>query len=84
MAAADPDRYYYADQYSNDANWRAHYQNGTADEIWRQTEGRVTHFVATIGATFTRSESPVEADSIALRAKGPRVPETRCRAAFKR
>ena len=54
----------------NDADRRAHYQNGTADEIWRQTEGRVTHFVATIGAPFTRSESPVEADSIELRAEG--------------
>ncbi len=53
MAAADPQRYYYADQYSNDANWRAHYENGTADEIWRQTEGRVTHFVAMLGTTGT-------------------------------
>ena len=53
MAAADPNRYYYADQYSNDANWRAHYENGTADEIWQQTEGRVTHFVATLGTSGT-------------------------------
>lgn len=53
MAAADPSRYYYADQYSNDANWRAHYENGTADEIWQQTEGRVTHFVATLGTSGT-------------------------------
>lgn len=53
MAAADPNRYFYADQYSNDANWRAHYENGTADEIWRQTEGRVTHFVATLGTSGT-------------------------------
>jgi S-sulfo-L-cysteine synthase (O-acetyl-L-serine-dependent) len=53
MAAADPERYYYADQYSNDANWRAHYTNGTADEIWRQTEGRVTHFVAMLGTSGT-------------------------------
>ena len=35
IAAAEPEKYYYADQYSNDANWRAHYRNGTADEIWR-------------------------------------------------
>jgi cysteine synthase B len=50
----DPgERYYYADQYSNDANWRAHYSNGTADEIWRQTEGRVTHFVAMLGTSGT-------------------------------
>jgi cysteine synthase B len=53
MAAADPDKYYYADQYSNDANWRAHYSNGTADEIWLQTEGRVTHFVAMLGTSGT-------------------------------
>jgi cysteine synthase B len=53
MAATDPEKYFYADQYSNDANWRAHYQNGTADEIWRQTEGRVTHFVATLGTSGT-------------------------------
>ncbi len=53
MAANDPERYYYADQYSNEANWRAHYANGTADEIWRQTEGRVTHFVAMLGTSGT-------------------------------
>ena len=53
MAAAEPNRYYYADQYSNDANWRAHYENGTADEIWQQTEGRVTHFVAMLGTSGT-------------------------------
>jgi cysteine synthase B len=53
IAVADPEMYYYADQYSNDANWRAHYTNGTADEIWRQTEGRVTHFVAMLGTSGT-------------------------------
>jgi cysteine synthase B len=53
MAANDPELYYYADQYSNDSNWRAHYTNGTADEIWRQTEGRVTHFVAMLGTSGT-------------------------------
>jgi cysteine synthase B len=53
MAANDPDLYYYADQYSNEANWRAHYTNGTADEIWRQTEGQVTHFVAMLGTSGT-------------------------------
>jgi cysteine synthase B len=53
MAASDPELYYYADQYSNEANWRAHYTNGTADEIWRQTEGRVTHFVAMLGTSGT-------------------------------
>ena len=46
------DLYFYADQYSNDANWRAHYQT-TANEIWQQTEGRITHFVAMLGTTGT-------------------------------
>lgn len=53
LASAGPEKYYYADQYSNDANWRAHYKNGTADEIWRQTEGRVTHFAAMLGTSGT-------------------------------
>jgi cysteine synthase B len=52
MYAAEPGRYFYADQYSNDANWRAHY-HGTAEEIWRQTGGRVTHFVAMLGTSGT-------------------------------
>ena len=52
MYAANPERYYYADQYSNEANWRAHY-NGTANEIWQQTEHRVTHFVAMLGTSGT-------------------------------
>jgi S-sulfo-L-cysteine synthase (O-acetyl-L-serine-dependent) len=54
LVAADPDRYFYPDQYNNDANWRAHYET-TAREIWRQTDGRVTHFVAGLGTcgTFT-------------------------------
>ena len=53
LAAQNPEHYYYADQYSNDANWRAHYLHGTADEIWRQTEGRVTHFVSMLGTSGT-------------------------------
>lgn len=52
MIAAHPEKYFYADQYSNDANWQAHYY-GTAEEIWRQTEGRITHFVATLGTGGT-------------------------------
>ena len=52
MSAAVPERYFYADQYSNDANWRAHYC-GTANEIWQQTGGRVTHFVAMLGTSGT-------------------------------
>jgi cysteine synthase B len=52
LYAAAPDKYFYADQYSNDANWRAHY-HGTASEIWQQTEGRITHFIATLGTSGT-------------------------------
>jgi cysteine synthase B len=52
LAEKHPDLYFYADQYSNDANWRAHYQT-TANEIWRQTEGHVTHFVSIMGTTGT-------------------------------
>lgn len=52
LAAAEPDRYFYVDQYSNPDNWRAHYQ-GTAEEIWQQTGGAVTHFVAGLGTTGT-------------------------------
>ena len=49
---ADPDRYFYPDQYNNPANWRAHYRT-TAQEIWGQTSGRITHFVAGLGTTGT-------------------------------
>src|SRR5438132_13467563 len=52
LAAKHPDLYYYADQYSNDANWQAHY-HGTANEIWQQTEGHVTHFVSMMGTSGT-------------------------------
>jgi S-sulfo-L-cysteine synthase (O-acetyl-L-serine-dependent) len=52
LHAKHPDLYYYADQYSNDANWQAHY-HGTANEIWQQTEGRVTHFVSMLGTSGT-------------------------------
>ena len=47
-----PDLYFYPDQYSNSANWRAHYET-TALEIWRQTRGRITHFVAGLGTSGT-------------------------------
>jgi S-sulfo-L-cysteine synthase (O-acetyl-L-serine-dependent) len=50
--AKEPEKYFYADQYSNDANWKAHYY-GTAEEIWRQTEGRVTHFISMMGTSGT-------------------------------
>jgi cysteine synthase B len=52
LAARHPDLYFYADQYSNEANWLAHYQ-GTANEIWQQTEGRISHFVAMLGTSGT-------------------------------
>ncbi len=49
---ASPGKYFYADQYNNEANWRAHYE-GTGREIWEQTQGRVTHFVAGLGTSGT-------------------------------
>jgi cysteine synthase B len=49
---SDPECYFYADQYNNDANWRAHYET-TAVEVLEQTSGRVTHFVAGLGTTGT-------------------------------
>jgi cysteine synthase B len=52
MVAADPEKYFYPDQYSNPANWQSHYY-GTANEIWEQTAGRVTHFVAGLGTSGT-------------------------------
>ncbi len=52
IVASDPGKYYYPDQYNNPANWRAHYHT-TAREIWQQTGGRVTHFVAGLGTTGT-------------------------------
>jgi S-sulfo-L-cysteine synthase (O-acetyl-L-serine-dependent) len=54
IAGNGPERFCYLDQYSNQANWRAHYET-TGPEIWRQTDGRVTHFVAGLGTagTFT-------------------------------
>jgi S-sulfo-L-cysteine synthase (O-acetyl-L-serine-dependent) len=52
LADAEPEKYFYPDQYNNEANWRAHY-DGTAQEIWEQTGGRVTHFLAGLGTSGT-------------------------------
>jgi cysteine synthase B len=52
LYANNPDKYFYADQYSNDANWQAHY-HGTANEIWQETEGCITHFVSMMGTSGT-------------------------------
>ena len=52
LAAANPEKYFYADQYGNENNWLAHY-HGTANEIWEQTAGRITHFVAGLGTSGT-------------------------------
>ncbi|HEU4836992.1 MAG TPA: cysteine synthase family protein [Pyrinomonadaceae bacterium] len=50
--ASDRKKYFYPDQYNNEANWLAHYET-TANEIWQQTEGRITHFVTGLGTSGT-------------------------------
>jgi S-sulfo-L-cysteine synthase (O-acetyl-L-serine-dependent) len=52
LFAQHPEKYFYPDQYNNPANWRAHYE-GTAIEIWEQTRGRITHFIAGLGTSGT-------------------------------
>ena len=52
LSAREPEKYFYPDQYNNPANWRAHYES-TAAEIWEQTEGHITHFVAGLGTSGT-------------------------------
>jgi len=52
LVAAEPDKYFYPDQYNNEANWRTHYEE-TAPEIWEQTRGRITHFIAGLGTSGT-------------------------------
>ena len=52
LIAESPEKFFYANQYGNDNNWQAHY-NGTANEIWEQTEGLITHFVAGLGTSGT-------------------------------
>jgi S-sulfo-L-cysteine synthase (O-acetyl-L-serine-dependent) len=67
IVAADPDAYCYLDQYSNPANPLAH-ETGTAVEIWEQTAGRVTHFVAALGTTgtFTGTTRGLRARNMAI------------------
>jgi cysteine synthase B len=48
----NPDKYFFPDQYNNNTNWQAHYK-GTAEEIWKQTEGKVTHFIVGAGTSGT-------------------------------
>lgn len=52
LYAENPDKYYYANQYANENNWKAHFQT-TAPEIWAQTDQKITHFVAGLGTTGT-------------------------------
>jgi cysteine synthase B len=52
LYSAHPEKYFYADQYGNDNNWKAHYRT-TAPEIWDQTEGAITHFIAALGTSGT-------------------------------
>ena len=52
LVAENPDAYFYPDQYSNPANWQAHYRT-TANEIWEQTHGEITHFVSGLGTSGT-------------------------------
>jgi cysteine synthase B len=66
---ADPDRYFYPDQYNNPANWKAHFE-GTGAEIIHQTNGELTHFVAAMGTsgTFTGTTRRLRRD----------LPEVKC------
>src|SRR6476619_3448357 len=50
--AENPEKYFYPDKYNNEANWLAHYET-TGNEIWEQTEGRVSHFVTALGTSGT-------------------------------
>ncbi|MDA4130320.1 MAG: cysteine synthase family protein [Thaumarchaeota archaeon] len=52
LVEKSPEKYYYTDQYSNEANWQAHFF-GTAEEIWNQTSRKITHLVAGVGTGGT-------------------------------
>ncbi|MEX0787538.1 MAG: cysteine synthase family protein [Anaerolineales bacterium] len=77
MADSCPDLYFYADQYSNPENWKAHY-SGTGPELMAQTEGRITHFVCGLGTTGTMTgagrffhEASPDTSVIAVQPDGP-------------
>ncbi|MFY0686809.1 MAG: pyridoxal-phosphate dependent enzyme [Cyclobacteriaceae bacterium] len=77
MYHVNPEKYFYADQYNNQNNWRAHYK-GTGHEIWNQTNGTITHFVSALGTTgtFTGTTRRLkklnhEITSISLQPDGP-------------
>jgi cysteine synthase B len=65
MAAKNSSKYFFPDQYNNYANWKAHY-NGTAQEIWDQTGGKVTHFIAGVGTsgTFTGTAERLKKEGV--------------------
>ena len=52
LSEREPGKYFYPDQYNNEANWRAHYE-GTARELWKQTGGELTHFITGLGTSGT-------------------------------
>jgi cysteine synthase B len=77
LAQQEPSRYYFADQYSNPANWQAHYQS-TGPELVRQSHGQLTHFVAGLGTSGTMvgagrylKESLPSAQLVAVQPDGP-------------
>lgn len=67
LAQEQPENYFYADQYSNDNNWKAHLKT-TAEEIWHQSGGRITHFITGLGTTGTFTGT-----AIGLKRKNPNI-----------
>jgi len=69
MAKAEPDKYFFPDQYNNDFNWKAHY-DGTAPEILAQTGGKITHFVSGAGTsgTFTGTSKRLKQENPGIKA----------------
>ena len=85
LIAEHPEKFFYADQYGNDNNWRAHYYS-TANEIWQQTSGQITHFVAGLGTSGTfmgttrrlrelNPQHPVHLHAARLALQRPRGPQ---------